>query len=120
MEQNDVEEMVQGGRSSQLAEPAAASPNEAVRNFESLRLDLVQSRLEANKFYPASARRRGIEGEVELGFALNGEGLADAVMILAGSGHTILDRAAMQTVHRAQPFPIFEGEYRVRLRFSQL
>ncbi len=82
--------------------------------------ELVRSRLEAYKFYPASARRRGIEGEVELGFALNSKGLADGVMILASSGYAILDRAAMQTVHRAQPFPIFGGKYRVRLRFRRL
>jgi len=84
------------------------------------RRELVRSRLEAYKFYPASARRRGIEGEVELGFALDSKGLADGLMILASSGYSILDRAAMQTVHRAQPFPILGGRYRVRLRFRRL
>ena len=94
---------------------ASSGTEDKIRKHE-----LVRSRLEAHKFYPASARRRSIEGEVELGFALNSKGLADSVMILAGSGYSILDRAAMQTVHRAQPFPIFDGEYRVRLRFRRL
>ncbi len=84
------------------------------------RRELVRRSLEAHKFYPPSARRRGIEGEVEIGFSLNGEGKADQIMVLAGSGYAILDRAAVQTVERAQPFPIQGGEYRFRLRFGHL
>ncbi|MFQ5354974.1 MAG: TonB family protein [Mariprofundaceae bacterium] len=81
---------------------------------------LVRTHLEAHKFYPASARRRGIEGEVEIAFALNGLGNTDDIEILAGSGYAILDRAALQTVERSQPFPIRGGQYRFRLLFQRL
>ncbi len=81
---------------------------------------LVRNHLEAHKFYPASARRRGIEGEVEISFALNGQGNTDKIEILAGSGYALLDQAAMQTVERSQPFPIQGGQYRFRLLFHRL
>jgi len=80
----------------------------------------VRNRLERYKYYPASARRRGIEGEVELDFALNGKGEAHSVSIVASSGYNILDSAALRTVRRAQPFPVAGGRYHFRLRFSRL
>lgn len=81
---------------------------------------LVRQRLEACKHYPASARRRGITGVVEVAFNLDVGGHANTVSILAGSGYAILDRAALLTVDRAQPFPVSGGSYRFRLRFHRL
>ncbi|MDX8402806.1 MAG: energy transducer TonB [Mariprofundaceae bacterium] len=80
----------------------------------------VRARLEESKWYPASARRRGIEGDVELGFALNRDGYARDAKILAGSGYAMLDQAALETVKRAEPFPADGGEYRFKLRFRRL
>lgn len=80
----------------------------------------VRNHLERYKYYPASARQRGIEGEVELDFALNRQGLAQSLSIISGSGYAVLDDAALQTVQRAQPFPASGGEYRFRLRFNRL
>lgn len=77
----------------------------------------VLARLEESKWYPSSARRRGIEGDVELGFSLNKEGYAKYTSILAGSGYAMLDQAALETVKRAEPFPADGGEYRFKLRF---
>jgi len=81
---------------------------------------LVRSHLEAFKYYPASARRRGIEGHVEIGFTLTRDGAADEVSVLHGSGYAMLDHAALETVHRAQPFPVENGKYRFSLRFKRL
>ena len=81
---------------------------------------LVRNHLESFKYYPASARRRGIEGHVEVGFSLSKQGSADQISVLHGSGYAVLDHAAMETVHRAQPFPAEAGEYRFCLRFKQL
>jgi len=72
------------------------------------------------KYYPASARRRGIEGHVEVGFTLTRDGAADQVSVLHGSGYAMLDHAALETVHRAQPFPVENGKYRFSLRFKRL
>jgi len=81
---------------------------------------IVRNHLEAFKYYPASARRRGIEGEVDVSFFLTGGGLASRLKVLRGSGYAVLDRAALKTVARAQPFPVDYGEYRFRLHFRRL
>ncbi len=83
-------------------------------------LEILRRHLEAHKFYPASARRRGIEGDVKVGFNLDKQGRADRISILTGSGHAVLDRAALKTVVEAQPFPVHGGAYRFYLRFRRL
>ena len=91
------------------------------RNEDELRRQsLIRGHLEAFKFYPASARRRGIEGDVDVSFSLTGGGMAEQVKVRKGSGYAVLDRAALMTVARAQPFPVGNGRYRFRLRFRRL
>jgi len=80
---------------------------------------LIRQHLESFKYYPPSARRRGIEGSVEVRFALASGGRAAALEVVTGSGYDILDRAALQTVHRAEPFPVNSGSYRFRLVFRR-
>lgn len=82
--------------------------------------DAVRKHLETFKYYPASARRRGIEGDVDVVFNLTHGGVAEQVTVLKGSGYAVLDRAAIMTVARAQPFPVENGQYRFRLRFRRL
>ncbi|MDQ6986821.1 MAG: TonB family protein, partial [Mariprofundaceae bacterium] len=77
----------------------------------------VRKRLERYKHYPASARRRGIEGAVDVSFRLNADGRAEQMQLVSGSGYSILDNAALSTVRRAEPFPVHEGFYRFRLLF---
>ncbi len=84
------------------------------------RWERVRAKLEEKKWYPASARRRGIQGNVELGFSLNKEGYTRYTTVLTGSGYAMLDQAALETVKRAEPFPANGGEYRFKLRFSRL
>lgn len=98
---------------------ADVAARQASTESESARRNLaVRSRLEHFKHYPASARRRGIEGAVDVSFSLNAEGRAENMQLLTGSGYTILDDAALSTVRRAEPFPVTEGSYRFRLRFT--
>ncbi len=80
----------------------------------------LREQLEAAKYYPASARRRGIVGDVEVGFAVNRVGVAEQVLILASSGYAVLDRAALDTVVRAQPFAASGGTFQFRLSFRKL
>jgi protein TonB len=93
---------------------------ERSENHEGRDRSRVRQHLEAHKFYPASARRRGIAGEVEVGFRLGDGGRAEQVLLLASSGYVVLDRAAVETVKRAQPFPVFSGSFHFRLRFHKL
>jgi len=106
--------------SSAVATKVAPSDPAGDMQNEGKNLEMVRRHLEAHKFYPASARRRGIEGDVQVGFDLDRRGRAGGISILAGSGHAVLDRAAIQTVVRAQPFPVHGGAYSFRLRFRRL
>jgi len=108
-------------RPSPAVAPEIVSPG-TVNNslYEKRNLEILRRHLEAHKFYPASARRRGIEGDVKVGFDLDKRGRAGGISILAGSGYAVLDRAALQTVVQAQPFPVHGGAYSFRLRFRRL
>jgi len=79
----------------------------------------VRKRLEQYKYYPMSARRRGIEGAVDVSFRLNADGRAEQMQLVSGSGYSILDDAALRTVRRAEPFPVHKGFYRFRLLFTR-
>jgi protein TonB len=80
-------------------------------------LDLVRQHLEHFKFYPEDARRRGIGGNVDIGFRLTHGGRVAQVRIASSSGYALLDHAAEAIVARAVPFPVDAGHYRVCLRF---
>ncbi|MDX8412130.1 MAG: energy transducer TonB [Mariprofundaceae bacterium] len=96
---------------------AALSRSNKVREGDMHR---IRHHLEHYKFYPASARRRGIEGAVQVGFQLDGKGYAEDVSVLASSGYSLLDRAAKETVKRAEPFPAAGGDFRFTLQFHKL
>ena len=96
---------------------SAAPPPADVDKASAHDLDLVRRHLERFKFYPESARRRGIGGDVDIGFRLTDGGHVAQVKIDASSGYALLDRAAKAIVARAVPFPVDRGRYRVRLRF---
>ncbi|MDQ6971481.1 MAG: TonB family protein [Mariprofundaceae bacterium] len=108
----------------QQAQPSPAAVEKAGAEMaqvvgEAERLHTVRSRLERFKHYPSSARRRGIEGAVDVSFRLNGNGRAEDMQLMSGSGYSILDDAALSTVRRAEPFPVHQGSYRFRLRFTR-
>jgi len=50
-------------------------------------------------------------------FKLDAGGRAGMLKILSASGYRILDDAALETVHRAEPFPADSGHFQVRLLF---
>jgi protein TonB len=55
--------------------------------------------------YPATARRMGWEGMVVVAFQLLSDGSVRDVRVVQGSGHTALDRGAIDAVRNASPFP---------------
>ena len=59
--------------------------------------------------YPALAKKRGYEGEVELLVVVSETGRVDKVEILKGSGYAILDRAAQRAVKYWRFFPATRG-----------
>jgi protein TonB len=65
----------------------------------------IFAQIQRYKDYPASARARGEKGVVQVAFAIDRQGRVIASSVAQASGFASLDRAAMDTIQKAQPFP---------------
>ena len=66
----------------------------------------------AHKYYPKRARRRHIEGRVEVGFVVMQDGVIENIRLADSSGEGVLDKAALDALRRAgqfEPLPIELG-----------
>jgi protein TonB len=91
------------------ATPSAAAPRTAqrVQLREAYKAALLAA-IEQHKFYPNRARRRRIEGQARVGFRITADGRIERIRLVGGSGVTLLDQAALQTLERlgrAAPLP---------------
>jgi TonB family protein len=70
-------------------------------------------------FYPQEARKQKIEGKVGVKFIINQMGRVKKAEILQSSGNPLLDKAALLTLQKAQPYPsprlVGKGELEVTL-----
>ena len=73
----------------------------AVPNWKS---ELV-ARLQRYKRYPSEAQARGEEGVAQLAFSVDRSGGVHNARIVRSSGSSLLDRATLELVERAQPLP---------------
>lgn len=92
--------------------PAADPPDHIRQNY----LSRLMSHLEAHKFYPAAARRRGMEGTVHVSFTVMANGEIRQLQ-LAG-GHKMLHQAAAETMQRSLPLPLPPREVATPLTLS--
>ncbi|MDO9575128.1 MAG: energy transducer TonB [bacterium] len=67
--------------------------------------DMIKQRIEAVRRYPSWAKRQGIEGIVNLRFTVLSNGLSQDIKIVRPSSSIILDKEAVATIERANPFP---------------
>jgi protein TonB len=81
---------------------------------------LILRKLETAKRYPRMARKMGIEGTAVVRFKLKPEGGVEAVELVDSSGSAILDKASLETVRAAAPFPYKEGWLKVGIVFKIL
>ena len=82
-------------------------------------LDSVRGCIESNKKYPATARDAGAEGTTGVRITILRDGTLDDVVVTDSSGHQILDKAALQSVRNAAPFPpIPEETKRAKIEVS--
>lgn len=65
----------------------------------------VMARLERFRRYPVPARARRQEGVAYVRVSLSREGKLLALALENGSGHALLDQAALDTFRRAEPLP---------------
>ncbi len=69
--------------------------------------DLIRKEIEKRKKYPLIAKKRDIDGIVEVSFLLNSDGSLSHLMIERSSNYRILDQAALELIHTTVPFPAF-------------
>ena len=81
-------------------------------------LSQIFRKIEAAKRYPRVARKMGTEGTTVVRFKLEPEGRVEAVEIVDSSGSEILDKASLETVHAAAPFPYKAGWLKVGIVFK--
>lgn len=92
----------------------AVAGNGNAGTAKELYLRALFAHIEAHKFYPPSARRRQLEGQVRVSFTIDaGGGVSD---LKVSEGHPQLEEAALQTVRSALPLPLPAGG--VTLPFS--
>lgn len=90
---------------------------EILKGNNKLLEDLIR-KIERNKFYPQEALRERAEGEVLVSFEVSRDGKATELKIEKSSGNLHLDRAALQSVVKAQPLPPLPHKVKIVLRFK--
>jgi protein TonB len=79
----------------------SAAGNAAVSNYPGK----VASKLRRALRYPAEAKRQRLRGQAQVSFVVSASGGVGSIRLVSSSGSPILDRAAIETVRRAAPFP---------------
>jgi len=81
-------------------------------------IDLIGSAIERVKTYPALARKRGIEGTVQVSFRITLTGEPEEIRIMKSSGFRILDRATLRVVKKAAPYPHLDRRVEVPVAYK--
>jgi TonB family protein len=101
-----------GGGAGQGSKPGPGSGGDPQRL-----LALVRNKIRSHRRYPELARRRGIEGKVEVSFRILPDGRVTELVVRRGAD-PILDEAALAAVRAASPLPPFPELLTVELDFG--
>lgn len=104
--------------------PATAQPSSAgtvadpavIEQAKHEYLRRLMAHIESHKKYPRTARRRGIEGEVVVGFRLLADGTVSELTI--EQGHRVLRTAVIEAIEAAQPLPTPPPELKLPMSIS--
>jgi protein TonB len=89
------------------AENNFSSSSQNISEAEKNKLvEMIYALIEKEKEYPALARRRNIEGNVDVSISVSSDGKLEAEKISASSGTTILDQAAINLIKNIFPVDI--------------
>ncbi len=67
--------------------------------------EIVRIKIKSRKKYPESAKNKHMEGRVKVRFVITADGQLSSLKIIKHSRHNSLDRAALNAVKDASPFP---------------
>ena len=81
-------------------------------------LALIRKKIMQEKHYPLMAKERGWIGSVTLNFKINAKGTLDYVKVTSGSGHSVLDKAAVSSIKKAAPFPYYQNTIALALEYK--
>lgn len=78
----------------------------------------IRAQLWRARFYPAQAHQEHLTGDPIVEFSLHPDGRVAQLQLVHSSGHPTLDHAALETVHRAAPFPYWAGAIRIPIEYK--
>ncbi|MCK9473768.1 energy transducer TonB [Sulfurimonas sp.] len=73
-------------------------------------------RINSNKSYPRSARRRAIEGNIEVEFTITADGGVKNIQVI--SGHDIFKKSAIEAIKNSFPIDIEKGVFNFPKKFK--
>ncbi|MCK4866108.1 MAG: energy transducer TonB [Gammaproteobacteria bacterium] len=79
-------------------------------------LSKILTIIEGNKYYPRSARRRGVEGNIHVSFMLKDDGYINGLD--TSGGPLLLSRAAKTAVKKSLPLPTTPTEIKYPMHIS--
>lgn len=84
---------------------AAPPPGQTMNRYMSEHFAYIRVLIMRRISYPAVARKLNLSGTVLVSFRVLDDGRAEGVKVLKSSGFAMLDRNAVESVIKAQPFP---------------
>ncbi len=99
------------------ARPAIPPDSAAAEVATDALMRQIRARIEAAVTYPVAARRRSLEGSAGVRFRVASDGRPYDIELGRSSGHSLLDRAAVQAVNAGAPFPPLDGRISVPISF---
>jgi protein TonB len=106
-------------RTVDAATAPAAAPSAAAEAAEAAFVDAVPDARNTPPEYPPEARRTGVEGTVRVALDVDAAGAVTAARVVVGSGHRLLDRAALQALRRWRFAPARRGTLAVPGRYER-
>lgn len=79
-------------------------------------LGVLLAHIEKHKFYPNSARRRGIQGTIQVSFTQVANGRIEGLKI--SGGHRVLQKATYEAMEAAEPLPEVPGSLLLPIALS--
>lgn len=101
-----------------VAEQIQRGPRKDNASIKKEYLKNLLTHIEGHKYYPSSARRRGMEGNIEVSFELLRDGTISELK--TSGGPKILRKAAEQAITKALPFEIPPPELNCPLYMSYI
>ncbi|MBI2501091.1 MAG: energy transducer TonB [Deltaproteobacteria bacterium] len=78
----------------------------------------IRTQIEKNRYYPYLAQKMGKSGKVGVRFQINGEGGLSQLVVEQSSGQTMFDEAALKTVQKGVPYPLYKEPIFVWLNYE--